>query len=341
MKKLTFLITFCILAICLLGCSATTVVKDKINGVSFVASRDTLQQKNIDPILNIGANAAAIMPFGFIRDKNHPQLQFNSERQWYGERYEGVKQYIELLHQNAIDVMVKPHIWIWHGEFTGDMQMNSEADWKLFENSYEEFILLYAQLAEETQTEILCIGTELFNFVDQRPEFWQQLIKNVRAIYSGKITYAENWDKVDRVPFWSDLDFIGVDAYFPVAEAQTPTVKEAIAGWIPHKKVIASLSKQNNIPVLFTEFGYRSADYAGKEPWASDRHEGAMNTKAQVNLYQALFETFWDEPWFAGGYAWKWFHDHERATATGNNRFTPQGKEAEMLLKKWYLNSVN
>ena len=42
MKKLTFLITYCILAICLLGCSATTVVKEKINGVSFVASRDTL-----------------------------------------------------------------------------------------------------------------------------------------------------------------------------------------------------------------------------------------------------------------------------------------------------------
>ena len=341
MKNYVHSIALLILGCCLLGCSATTVVSEKINGVSFVASRDTLQQKHIIPLLEIHADYAAIMPFGFVRDKNHPELHFNSERQWFGERYEGVKQYIELLRENEIKVMLKPHIWIWRGVFTGDMKMDSEADWVLFENSYEEFILLYAQLAEETHADLLCIGTELFNFVDQRPDFWKQLIKKVRATYTGKITYAENWDKVDRVAIWEDLDFIGADAYFPVSEAQTPTIEDALAGWKPHKKLLASLSKQYSKPVLFTEFGYRSADYAGKEPWASDRYEGKMNSEAQAQLYEALFKSFWDEPWFAGGFAWKWFHNHDRAIQQENNRFTPQGKQAEEVLKKWYQNSVN
>lgn len=329
-----------VIAFCIAGCSATPVAGQKIDGVSFVSSKDTLTQSHIDPIIQVGANHAAVMPFAFVRDKNHPELQFNSERQWFGERYTGVKQYIEALHQNNIKVMVKPHIWIWRGVFTGDMQMDSEADWALFEKSYEDYIMLYAALAEETHAEIFCIGTELYNFTKERPQFWASLIKNVRTVYSGKLTYAENWDKVDKVSFWGALDFIGADAYFPVAEGVTPTVIEAKTGWMPHKELLLSLSRKYNRPVLFTEFGYRSADFAGKAPWESERHDGAMNAKAQANLYEAIFETFWQEDWFAGGFAWKWFHDHERAIQQQNNRFTPQGKEAAQILKNWYQKDV-
>ena len=329
-----------LIAISIAGCSATPVTEQKINGVSFVSSKDTLMQSHIDPILNVGVSRAAVMPFAFVRDKNHPELQFNSERQWFGERYTGVKQYIEALHQNNIKVMVKPHIWNWRGVFTGDMQMDSEADWELFEKSYEDYILLYAALAEETHSELFCLGTELYNFTKERPEFWVSLIQKVRQVYSGNLTYAENWDKVDKVTFWGALDFIGVDAYFPVTDEATPTVVKAKEGWEPHKNLLISLSRKHNRPVLFTEFGYRSADYAGKEPWVSDRHDGKMNAKAQANLYEAVFETFWGEDWFAGGFVWKWFHNHERAIQEENNRFTPQGKEAEQVLKKWFKQDV-
>ena len=325
-----------ILACILIGCSATPSVRQKIDGVSFVASGDTLVQKDINPVLSVGANHVAIMPFGFVRDLDHPQLFFNSERQWYGERYEGAKQYIEALHKNGIKVMLKPHIWIGRGSFTGDMQMQSEADWRTFETSYREFVMLYAQLAQETGVELYCLGTELYTFVKERPQFWNSLIAEVREIYSGKLTYAENWDKVDTVNFWGKLDYIGADAYYPVSDLITPGIEQARAGWQPHKELLAGLSRKYNKPVLFTEFGYRSADYAGKEPWVSDRHDGKMNAVAQANLYEALFEEFWKEPWFAGGFVWKWFHNHERASLEENNRFTPQGKAAEAVLKKWF-----
>lgn len=73
--------------------------------------------------------------------------------------------------------MVKPQIWIHRGEFTGNMKMPTEEHWKQLEASYEKFILLYAKLAEETQSDILCIGTELKTFVNERPEFWTNLIQ--------------------------------------------------------------------------------------------------------------------------------------------------------------------
>ncbi len=336
MKYITSCGIFAILLLILVGCSATPFVSQKIDGVSFVASGDTLVQKDINPVLRVGATHVAIMPFGFVRDLDNPQLIFNQERQWFGERYEGAKQYIEALHSSKIKVMLKPHVWIGRGTFTGDMEMKSEADWLQFEDSYREYILLYAKLAEETGVELYCIGTELFNFVNTRLDFWNSLIAEVRAVYKGKLTYAENWDKVDRVVFWDQLDFIGADAYFPVSEVQTPTIEEARAGWQPHKNMLMALSRKHKTPVLFTEFGYRSADFAGKEPWVSDRHDGKMNTDAQVNLYEAMFEEFWNEPWFGGGFAWKWFHNHERAKLQENNRFTPQGKPAEEVLKKWF-----
>tara|TARA_R110002012_G_scaffold54501_8_gene139588 strand:- start:340 stop:1359 length:1020 start_codon:yes stop_codon:yes gene_type:complete len=336
MKKSFALVFTNIILFFLIGCSATPVAKQKINGVSFVSSRDTLLQTHIDPVLRIQASHAAVMPFAFVRDKNNPELLFNTERQWYGERYQGAKQYIESLHASKIKVMLKPHIWIWKGVFTGDMHMNTEEEWLVFEKSYEEYILLYAQLAQDTGVELFCVGTELYNFTNERHQFWDQLISKVRNVYTGKITYAENWDKVDKVHFWQELDYIGADAYFPISEQKTPSVAEAREGWQVHKKLLKELAEKYNRPVLFTEFGYRSADYSGKEPWASDRHDGAMNSESQKNLYEATFEEFWDEPWFAGGFVWKWFHDHKRSASEENNRFTPQGKPAEEVLLKWY-----
>ncbi len=336
MKYVSLFLFICAGALILGSCSATPFVNQKINGVSFVASGDTLTQPHIDPVLRVGASHVAIMPFGFMRDVNNPQLFFNSERQWYGERYAGAKQYIEALHKNDIKVMLKPHIWIGRGTFTGDLQLESEASWQSFEQSYKKFVLLYAKLAQETGVELYCIGTELYNFTAARPNFWNELITEVREVYTGKLTYAENWDKVNKVSFWSRLDYIGADAYFPVSEAQTPTLAQARIGWEPHKNMLASLSRKHNKPVLFTEFGYRSADFAGKEPWVSDRHDGKMNAVAQAQLYEAVFEEFWQEPWFAGGFVWKWFHNHERTILEENNRFTPQGKAAESVLKKWF-----
>ena len=141
--------------------------------------------------------------------------------------------------------MLKPQIWIRRGSFTGDMAMSSEADWKTLEKSYADFILTYAKLAEETQSSVYCIGTELDEFIKHRPEFWNELIGKVREVYHGKLTYAANWDEYARTPFWDQLDFIGVNAYFPLCEKQTPTVETLTAGWQPWKAKLKALSKEH------------------------------------------------------------------------------------------------
>ena len=313
-----------------------TAQEAKINGVSFVAHRDSITQKNVNPLLNVNANYAAIMPFGVIKDLAHPEVSYGAERQWFGETKVGGKQYVKALKKDNIKIMLKPQLWVWRGEFTGFITMKTEADWQTLEETYSKYILDFAQVAQDSNTEIFCIGTELEKFVEQRPEYWHKLIQEVRAIYKGKLTYAANWNEYLKTPFWDQLDYIGIDAYFPVSDSKTPTVEECLKGWVKHKESIKQFADKYEKPILFTEFGYRSVDYAGKAPWTVDRIEEKVNLEAQVNTTKALFETFWKEDWFAGGFVWKWFINHDKVGGLENNRFTPQNKPAETVIKEHY-----
>lgn len=311
-------------------------ITKKINGLSFVSSSQPIDKKHVSPVLKASANYVSLMPFGFIKDLSAPIVRFNESRQWFGETREGIKQYASEFQKEKIAIMVKPQIWVWRGEFTGYIEMKTEEDWKLLEDSYAKFILEYATLSEEIKAAAFCIGTELEKFVMNRPKFWKKLIIDVKKVYKGKLTYAANWDEFKRVPFWNELDYIGIDAYFPLSDKETPTVEELQEGWKPHKSVIHELQKSHNIPVMFTEFGYRSVDFTGKKPWESNRVEGMINLEAQVNATQAIYNEFWSEDWFAGGFLWKWFHNHEEVGGENNNRFTPQNKPAEKLIQKLY-----
>lgn len=301
-----------------------------------MASREEAKQENIDELVSVHLNHAAVMPLGFMRGVNSTEIFFDTERQWFGETKEGVKQYIQMLNKNGIEVMLKPQIWISRGAFTGKITMSSEEDWKALEESYYKFIITYAELAEETNVSILCIGTELEQFVKNRPLFWENLIKKIRGIYKGKLTYAANWDEYPRVSFWNNIDYIGIDAYFPLSQEKTPSVEQLKIGWQPWKEKIKVISESNNKPILFTEFGYRSMDYTAKKPWLVDRNDENVNLTAQANALTAIFSEFWNEDWFAGGYVWKWFTNHQKSGGVDNNRFTPQNKPAQEVMTEFY-----
>uniref|UniRef100_UPI0025C3A034 glycoside hydrolase family 113 n=1 Tax=Lacinutrix sp. TaxID=1937692 RepID=UPI0025C3A034 len=303
------------------------------NGISFVASRVPITKEHVDPVVKIHANYAAIMPFAYVHNLKSSEVIHNTQRQWAGEKRAGAKQYAQTLQAQGIKIMMKPQIWVRQGEYTGYIKMETEENWKQLETTYSDFILEYATLAQEVNAEIFCIGTELEQFVSNRPEYWSQLILDIKKVYNGKLTYAANWDEFKRTPFWSELDYIGVDAYFPISDSETPTIEECLEGWKAHKTVIKAISDKHKKPIMFTEFGYRSVDFSGKEPWRSDRGLINVNLEAQVNTTQAVFDVFWKEDWFAGGFIWKWFHNYANSGGENNNRFTPQNKPVEKIIK--------
>ena len=314
--------------------SVSIFSQSKINGVSFVASNRVIQQKFIDPVMKVNANWVTLMPFAFVNSVNDTSILFDDNRQWWGERKIGIEKSAELFKANNFKIMLKPQIWIPNG-FTGNIKMDSEKDWLIFEKNYEKFILDYAKIAASTNCEILCIGTELNDFVTNRTSFWNQLIKKIRNVYSGKITYAENWDTFEKVPFLSEIDFIGIDAYFPLTNEKTPTLKRLAKAWIPVKSRIEKLSKIYDKKVIFTEYGYQSKDFTANEPWDHSKKQN-VNLLAQQNSLAILLATFWNEPWFEGGFLWKWYDNHNQVGGKFDRDYTIQNKSMELLLGNFY-----
>src|SRR5438093_1097048 len=73
-------------------------------------------------------------------------------------------------------------------------------------------------------------------------------------------TYAANWNEYKQVQFWGSLDFIGVDAYYPLSDLPAPTVSQLVSAWTSRGYVDAlrASSQQYGKQILFTEIGYRS-----------------------------------------------------------------------------------
>jgi hypothetical protein len=315
----------------------------KAKGLSFVAPNRPIDSTNLIPVVNIGSNFISIMPYAFVEETSgelkYVSAKDTSKRQhiWWGETPDGVKQCIKLAHSKNLKVMLKPHLWIGGGIFTGKLRFKSELVWQKFEKSYQNYLLEFAQIAENEQVAIFCIATEMEESVKERPKFWINLIKEIRKIYKGKLTYAENWDAYQKVPFWAEMDFIGVDGYFPVSDDKNPTIIELKKGWKTHKNRLAKIAGNFQKPILFTEFGYRSCDFTAKKPWETD-FSLPNNELAQANGYEAFFETIWGEPWFAGVFIWKWF-PIQNPNPRHKDTFSPQNKLGENVLKKAFLDN--
>ncbi|NEV93205.1 glycoside hydrolase [Psychroflexus sp. YR1-1] len=300
-----------------------------------VASRMTIDDQQAKALKQLGSNYIAVMPYAFMPEKQGPELIFDTKRQWSGETLAGIESDVQMLQNQGLSVMIKPHIWVGSGAFTGTISMRSDKDWIRFEANYKAYILAFAKIAERHKVSLFCIGTELQEFVSQRSAFWCELIEEIRRIYSGKLTYAENWDTYEDVLFWDSLDFIGIDAYFPISEARTPTLKQVNLAWRGLAKGLKSFSDSYNTKILFTEYGYRSIDFSGREPWEFSKSTARFNEVAQLNLLKGLHESVWDENWFAGGFLWKWFPNFDSNSKRYQKRFTVQGKISETYLQSF------
>lgn len=310
----------------------------KINGVNFVAPSKEMPSEHFNSLKKINAKWIALNPFAFAEPGN-PHLKYDLSWQWWGETTHGVTKMVVYAKEQGYKVLIKPHIWVKNHGWAGDFELSNEDDWKKWEEDYESYILNFARVAQQYKVEMLCIGTEMKKSVHMRPGFWLRLIRNVRSLYKGKLIYAANWDNYQNIPFWGQLDYIGIDAYFPLSDKNTPGVSGLIEAWNPYINKLRSLHDKYDIPIIFTEYGYRSIDKTAWEQWTLKddwRYNGKANHEAQINSYKAIYLAFWKQPWFAGGFIWKWYDNYSTSGGLSNTDYTPQNKPVEKLIREWY-----
>jgi hypothetical protein len=300
--------------------------------------------ESINQLIKNNIEWVAIVPFFYQETDTTKVMRTPDNVGTWSRRDSSFVKVIDKLHKRNLHVLLKPHLWMRQG-WRSNIQFETEQDWDNWFESYRLNMIHYAQMAEELDVELLCIGAEFKTSILNQPHKWSGLIKEIKSIYHGKLTYAANWDsEYEAVQFWDQMDYIGIQAYFPLTASKNPSLKEIKKGWKKHIQMLEDLSTKYDKPILFSEVGYRSDETATIKPWEWDSSEevkaSKMSHATQHLAYEALFQQLWDQKWFAGMYFWQW-HNTSSSSPRDSMDFTPRFKPAENTLAKWYGIGVN
>lgn len=250
---------------------------------------------------------------------------------------------VERAHDHDIKVCLKPMVncrdgvWRAYINFADSDFAGQDIYWDKWFKSYGDYMKYYAELAEETGCEMLCIGCEMCG-TERKEAHWRTLISEIRKIYSGKLIYNTNHGHEDDVKWFDAVDYIGTSAYFPVAEAGGATSKMMQERWKAIRDEMFQVYEKWQKKIVFIEIGCRSAHGCAAMPWDFSHKELPHDEDEQANFYDSCLSVFADQPWFGGTFWWDWstYIYDSREEAAGNNGFNIHLKKAEEVLKKWY-----
>jgi len=287
-------------------------------------------------------------------------------------------------HAAGLKVMLKPQIDVrtgYRGQIGFGTGTGSDANWTTWFNSYKTNVIgRYGIIAQTNNVEAFIIGTELVDtntdpscdpgISAQRGANWQTMVTYLRTLYTHKdktgheltkITYAANWGTYDcaevkSVNWWGSLDYIGVDAYYPLTNAPggivdpaiSPTVVDLIAGWtdvnapvnigngIAPTTSLGQISAANgNKKVLLTEVGYQSQHGTTQQPYGIYPETSAYFAE-QANAFEATFQALAGQPWLVGMFWWGAFITDPPFDPSTDNNYPFYGKPAEGVLRNYY-----
>jgi hypothetical protein len=251
---------------------------------------------------------------------------------------------INYIHSKGMKILLIPHVDSYTGEWRANINPSDRNTW--FTN-YGNLLNHLAQIAQQTGADELSVGAELISMSTNtsnpdNTQRWINLINQVRATYSGKLTYSANWgdpggfvDEKAHINFWPQLDFVGISAYYNLRQApdnSVPALENAWNSWL--NSDIAAFANSVNKPILFTEIGYKSVTGSHNQPWDYN-WSGPADQNEQANDYTALFD-FWDKQSFMQGvFFWDWSSD-PNAGGAGDTGYTPQNKQAQSVMTQWF-----
>ena len=295
-----------------------------------------LAVNSIQRLRDLGSNAIAIVPYTFMRNPNQPTPLPLMNRAGT-ENDESVIFAHYTAQSKGLHTLLKPQIWM-RGSWPGDLEMQNEKDWNLFFQYYQDWMVHYAMMAEIYQFDMLCLGVEFAKATIARPDSWRKLIRRIRQVYSGPITYAANWgEEFEQLSFWDELDFIGLDCYYPLGEGENVSAKQLKTSFAQVLDRVKEVSSTYQKPVLFTEIGFRSVE----QTWANPHAEAGgrpVDQNAQNLCYEIVFESVRNKSFVKGMFWWKWpsYLEHNHSKSKG---FTPNHKLAEGTVEKYFKSS--
>jgi len=279
-------------------------------------------------LADVGVERISLVVTGYVDDPGSTRIDASSPKTPTDRDLERAAREARRL---GLDVMLTLHVAPRRGGWKGEVGRGfDEAAWAAFFRSYAAFLVRYARLARRLGCDQLCIGNELGT--THREREWRRLADLARRAFPGSLTYAAlHGGEAFAIAWWDAVDFIGVDAYFALAETDDPTAAEVARAWAGPAARLEALARRFGRRVLFTEVGFRSADGAARAPWRWD-DAPAPDPAEQAACYAGTLSALDDAPWLAGLYWW----GVEPTAPADPAGYSPLGKPAERVLAEAY-----
>lgn len=311
--------------------------------------------RSLDAAKDLGATWVAITPFGRMWSTRTTSVDMSFESP-FGVNVEAVGRAIDQAHARGLHVMLVPHLWVetggWRGEiepFAPDDKKKDDGGYEFrgratdgairqFAQSYRSFLLAWADVAKAHDVELFSIGVELRSWATSArgTDDLRALVHEVRARYPGILTYSANWDDVDDVVILRDIDVIGINAFYPLADKAGATRAQLLEGGARVGAKVRALADAWNKPVLFTEVGYTTRPDPAVRPWEwpDSMKQVPIDEQAQADAYRAILAGVIGEPRFAGFFVWRQFADPDDVSQEAPWGFPIRGKLAELEVRE-------
>jgi hypothetical protein len=289
----------------------------------------------LDEAVAMGATWVSFTPFGRVWDLSSSEIDPSFEADFAHNRA-AVRAAIWQAHARGLRVMLVPHLWVETGGWRALIDPGSDAGWARWADAYRSFVLAWADVARETDAEMMSVGVELRSWATTpRVASLKPIINDVRSVYHGLLTYSGNWDDIADTAILDDVDLIGINAFYPLAENEGASAEVLRAGARKVGAQVASLARAWNKPVVLTELGYTTRRDPAFRPWEwPDSMKGVVvDQRAQADAYAALLGAMMEERSVAGFFVWRLYADPDDVSQEAEWGFSPRGKLAELVLR--------
>ena len=233
--------------------------------------------------------------------------------------------FVREAHKRGFTVMLRPLLdegsLAASGDWRGSIHPQQVEAWF---QSYGDLMVTYAALAKDQGIEEFDVGTE-FNSLESYGTQWLQVISRVRQAYNRRLTYSSLAGHGYPSKFASGLDFLSVDAYFPLDAKAGATPAELEKAWTPWIGQLKGMATDSGLPLVVTEIGTASQSASYRAPWTAPLG-GTLDLEAQRSYYEAACTVL---NGMVSGLYWWYMSQYTAPAARTDTGYDPTGKPAE------------
>jgi hypothetical protein len=236
----------------------------------------------LDYVVSLGANSVGLS-FPIYTDGARPTKVAPGEET---PSVQQVTNIVDQAHERGLRVMLRPiidetNIAQTPGEWRGSIRPVDRAAWF---NSYDDTIGAYfGAHADE-----FVLASELTSLKGESSQ-WAKLAERARKAFSGKLSYAFNWDTAPAG--FSDVDYYGLDLYFALKLGDDATVPELAAGLRGAMEHEPAAVRQR---LVVQEVGIPALSGMYQTPWDWGARGHTIKEETQGNWFAAACQAVHD-----------------------------------------------